>query len=478
MIVCRPLPHHQANSLRRESTSALIVYELTFPFAHHLASMHPPAPSPLCLATRFRKAMSAFPIRLHDSIAVAISGGSDSLGLALLLSDWARHRRHRGRIVYLTVDHGLRQQSRTETQRVRDELLPSDGVRVLQLHWDGPLRRGSVQKEARLLRYQSLASACLEENVRWLAVGHQLDDQAETVLSRLFRGSGVRGLQAMRDRVELRGGRLGLLRPVLGFRREELERVCGSREWVKDPSNEDERFERARIRKAMADCWGKDAAPKIARCAEVMSKVHGDLVALLGKTLRERIVWVKGWDVAFVRLGGAEMRWMCDSVKREFIKFIIEEMQEKKMLQEEGEIMSWKQGKQPPALKAIDRIICQMEKSEGKSRILGNVASFMIAIERSRSGARHLAIFSERGKQDVMEKSNLIAYIRKWNKEFSPMEHTPLGKWFLQSRFRIFEGTTSSEIRRIPILPALHLPQPLTHVHGNLSDRSALASSS
>lgn len=208
------------------------------------------------LIARFRRDLDALSPP-GERIGVAVSGGADSLAL-LLLAAAARP----GRIEAATVDHGLRAESRAEAEavgRVCDRL----GVHhaILAVEW-GEKPTVAIQERSRDARYGLLADWLGERGLAALATGHHADDQAETLAMRLNRGSGVRGLAAMRPRAIVPGGALPLLRPLLGWRRRELEKVCASAGLIPaaDASNADERFERARIRRALAGTEWLDAA--------------------------------------------------------------------------------------------------------------------------------------------------------------------------------------------------------------------------
>jgi tRNA(Ile)-lysidine synthase len=179
------------------------------------------------------KALAGAPER-GDGVAVAVSGGADSLALLHALRVLAGPRRWR--LAVLTVDHGLRPGSAADAAFVADHAktlgLPA---RVLLL---GPgdterHRRAGPEGAARAARYEALWPAAAELGCRWLATGHTLDDQAETVLLQLLRGVGPDGLAAM----AVRAGRL--LRPLLGVRRSETRACCAAigLQWREDPTN-------------------------------------------------------------------------------------------------------------------------------------------------------------------------------------------------------------------------------------------------
>lgn len=175
-----------------------------------------------------------------------MSGGPDSLAL-LLLAQAALP----GRIAAATVDHGLRAESADEAAMVA-QLCAGLGVphQVLTV----TLAPGNLQSEARAARYAALAQWMEAEGLDALASAHHADDQAETLLMRLGRASGVAGLAGVRARGAVPGTRHALLRPLLGWRRAELAGILSAAgiSAAADPSNEDERFDRARMRKAIA----------------------------------------------------------------------------------------------------------------------------------------------------------------------------------------------------------------------------------
>jgi tRNA(Ile)-lysidine synthase len=182
-------------------------------------------------------------------LGVAVSGGPDSLAL-LLLAAAARP----GLVEAATVDHGLRPEAREEAETVA-ALCERLGVphAILTARWSAAPET-AIQERARAKRYRLLGYWAEERGLAALATGHHADDQAETLLMRLARGSGVRGLAGMRRRSVAPGSHVPLIRPLLGWRRSELERVClaAGVKAVADPSNDDERFERVKVRRELA----------------------------------------------------------------------------------------------------------------------------------------------------------------------------------------------------------------------------------
>lgn len=180
-------------------------------------------------------------------MALAVSGGPDSLALLVLA-----HAAFPDRIEAATVDHRLRSGSAGEAAMVAD-ICAQLGVAHAVL--PVAVAQGNIQAEARAARYAALAGWMKERGLTALVTAHHADDQAETLLMRLNRGSGVAGLAGVRSWGEVPGTRLPLLRPLLGWRRVDLAEVVAAAGLTAaaDPSNTDERFDRVRIRQALTD---------------------------------------------------------------------------------------------------------------------------------------------------------------------------------------------------------------------------------
>lgn len=198
-----------------------------------------------------RRAFAAFD-RLAaglDSLGIALSGGGDSVALMHLAVEWAGDRGVR--LAAATVDHGLRDGSGAEAAAagVGAAALGLDHV---VLRWDGA-GSGNLMDRARRARLRLLSDWARTHGLAAVALGHTRDDQAETLLMRLSRGAGIDGLAAMSARRHAEGALW--LRPFLEIGRQELRdwlRQIGA-DWIEDPSNDDPRFDRVRIRRAMAD---------------------------------------------------------------------------------------------------------------------------------------------------------------------------------------------------------------------------------
>ena len=202
-------------------------------------------PQPVDGAT-FVRLMAPFrPFETCPELAVAVSGGRDSLALALLTHEWAASLG--GRILALIVDHGLRPEAAGEAQATAT-LLRKRGIESLVLRWTGAKPSAGLQEAARAARYGLLREACRQRGILHLLVAHQADDQAETIAMRTARASGPDGLAGMAAQLEWPEVRL--LRPLLSVPRASLAATLVARgvAWIDDPSNSDPRFERARLR--------------------------------------------------------------------------------------------------------------------------------------------------------------------------------------------------------------------------------------
>ncbi len=193
------------------------------------------------------------------ALAVMVSGGSDSMALLLLARDWAVA--HDLGLVAVTVDHGLRTESASEADWVAGQAAAM-GVSHVTLPWTGWSGQGNLQAAARAARYALVQDwrRRVQPDIDAILVGHTQDDQAETMLMRLARGSGVDGLAGMKAApVEpaeaLKAGSAPLLRPLLWADRQALRdhlQAAGFA-WVEDPSNDNDKFQRVKARKALAE---------------------------------------------------------------------------------------------------------------------------------------------------------------------------------------------------------------------------------
>jgi tRNA(Ile)-lysidine synthase len=195
---------------------------------------------------------SAMPLRA-EKIAVGVSGGADSMALALLAADWAKQ--NNAALTALTVDHRLRNESAQEAGQV-GAWLKLRGVAHEILAWeDGAVvrrLRASAQDAAREARLKLLTGWCRANGYDSLLLAHHADDQIETFFMRLARGSGLTGLAAMEPVTRFHD--VKIIRPLLPFSKAELIATCRAvgQDWVDDASNIDAKYARTRFRKARA----------------------------------------------------------------------------------------------------------------------------------------------------------------------------------------------------------------------------------
>ncbi len=190
------------------------------------------------------------PLGVFEAVALAVSGGSDSIALMRLVAEWAGARRSPPRLAVLTVDHGLRTESAEEARRVVG-WARACGLAEEVLTWTGDKPSTGIQAAAREARYRLMRQWCDRHGFGPLVTAHTLEDQAETVLMRLARGSGVEGLGAMA------GESLEpwhVLRPLLTVPRDRLRASLAVRgqPFIDDPSNRDAAFERVRTRAVLS----------------------------------------------------------------------------------------------------------------------------------------------------------------------------------------------------------------------------------
>jgi tRNA(Ile)-lysidine synthase len=251
-----------------------------------MAAAPPPA-----LVSRFRLDLEALAGAEPGRLAIAVSGGPDSLTLLLLA-----HAAVPGQVEAATVDHGLRAESAAEAEavaRLCGELAVPHHILTARVE---PAGEG-LQAAARAARYAALAAWMDRQGLRLLLTAHHADDQAETLLMRLNRGSGVAGLAGVRAQgpVPGGGGRLRLCRPLLGWRRSELQAVVAAAgvEAALDPSNADERFDRARLRRRLGETPWLDPAA-LARSAALLAEAEAALDWAAGSLFAARAEAAEG----------------------------------------------------------------------------------------------------------------------------------------------------------------------------------------
>jgi tRNA(Ile)-lysidine synthase len=228
------------------------------------------------------------PFEPRPLLAVAVSGGADSLALCLLADHWARARG--GSVIGLTVDHRLRPEAAAEARQVA-AWLAAHGIAHRTLAWRPPDGLRNLQAAARTARYALLDAWCRDSACLHLLTAHHREDQAETFLLRLARGSGLDGLASMRAERALVHCRL--LRPLLPVPHDRLTASLAAQgqAWIEEPSNRDPRYARVRLRSSAALLIREGLTPsRLAATAQRLGRARAALAAAVAELLAEAVV--------------------------------------------------------------------------------------------------------------------------------------------------------------------------------------------
>lgn len=309
--------------------------------------------------------------QIDGVIAVAVSGGADSLALALRLHESGK------KIVAVTVDHKLRKESADEAQFV-SEVMRTKGIEHHILVWDGEKPKNGVEEAARRARYRLLIDFCKSRNIGFLATGHHLRDQAETFLLRLQRGSGVFGLSAILP-ISERGG-IKIIRPQLDKTPDELKDYLRLKNvsWIEDPMNQDDDFARVRMRKFLPKLKeiGIDER-RLAETAAVLAKSRAFLQGLIDEFVQNNVRW---WDETVVCFAWEKLKKLHEDVAVPML----------------GQLLQ-KVGKTDYAPE-VDEIVRVLEKNaDFKGCTLGNCELFL--------AAKRLWIVPQDDKNEVMSRA-------------------------------------------------------------------------
>lgn len=299
----------------------------------------------------FARAMAAAP---PGPLGLAVSGGGDSMALLALAADWAGAARP---LAAATVDHGLRPEAAAEAAAVARACL---GLAIphATLRWDGRGARGNLAEAAREARRALLAGWARAQGLAAILLGHTEDDQAETFLLRLARGSGVGGLACMAPVSEALG--VLWLRPLLGMRRAALRDLLRRRgwSWAEDPSNADPARDRARAR-ALLDLLGDLGltVPRLAMTARHMAEAREVLDAAEAALAGAALAWGPGGEA---RIATAPLRAAPRAVRLQFL----------------ADVLAATAGaRHPPRLEAVEGLAARIEAgAEGGTSLAGCIA--------------------------------------------------------------------------------------------------------
>ena len=226
----------------------------------------------------------------YSNLILAVSGGPDSTALMVLVARWRKALKRGPKLIAVTVDHGLRREAKREALAVK-KLARSLRIEHKTLRWTGAKPKTGIQEAARAARYRLLGQTAQKSGGAPVLTAHTQDDQAETVLFRMMRGSGVAGLAGMRAGNLLpgsEGAKLELFRPLLGVPKSRLIATLKAEKipYAEDPSNRDPRFARPRLRELMPQLAAEGlTAGRLARLASRAARVEWTLHEVLNAAL-------------------------------------------------------------------------------------------------------------------------------------------------------------------------------------------------
>lgn len=266
-----------------------------------------------------------------DIIAVGVSGGADSLALALMLKDNGK------KVVALTVNHCLRKEAQAEAEYVA-KIMQKYGIEHHILLWkDGAKIKKGIEESARLARYDLMLDFCRKNKIKVLATAHHMRDQAETFLLRLQRGSGLFGLSSMLP-VSNREGVI-LIRPLLDIMPEDLKKYCQDRkiEWIDDPMNYDDDFTRVKIRKFLPQLTkiGIDEK-KLAETAKNLLNSRLFIQRLIDEFVSSQVRW---WEGVLVSLNYNKLKELDFEISKGVLGCLLQKIGNTEYLPEVSEIM-------------------------------------------------------------------------------------------------------------------------------------------
>ena len=186
-------------------------------------------------------------VKVKENLAVAVSGGPDSLALAYLAKCYSLKKKVK--VKYFIVDHKLRKESSLEAKTVKNILNKID-INCTILKWNGKKPSKNVQATARDKRYSLLANECKKNNIKHLLLGHHINDLFENFFIRIVRGSGLNGLISFSKNTKYKNQKLNIVRPLLNLEKKDLVYISNEvfSFFVKDPSNINKDYKRTRIR--------------------------------------------------------------------------------------------------------------------------------------------------------------------------------------------------------------------------------------
>ena len=294
-----------------------------------------------------------------DRLAIAVSGGADSLALVWLVKKMSEIQPLK--VVTLTVNHHLRSEAESEALMVAS-LMKQWGIEHHILDWYGGRDVvAGVEEKAREARYALLEDWCVRNNFHFLLTAHHLRDQAETFLMRLQRGSGVDGLSAMSD--FSRRGQIFIVRPLLEFEPSDLRSLLQSQhiEWAEDASNQCDNYLRVRMRKFLPELEQKTGitVARLAQTAAAMRQVREYFAHEVESFVEAHARFYQGPAVSFSPVAFGKRH---EEIKRRILAYLIQKVGQKPY---------------PPEYKELQRLIENLKNENFGGCTLGDCEIFL-----------------------------------------------------------------------------------------------------
>lgn len=258
-------------------------------------------------------------VDVSGGIALAVSGGGDSMALAVLAAQVLLPQGVK--VKAYIVDHGLRPDARTEAEAA-GRSLAALGIAHEILTWDGVKPQTDIQASARRARYALLADACRRDGFKMILTAHQAEDQMETFWMRLAHGSGIDGLAGMAD-LRVLAADVYVARPLLAFTRDDLRGVCTAAgvDWAEDPSNENDKFLRVRLRGFEQVLAGEGLTPQ--RLAQVMQKMADAGTALEHTAAEKYAAAVRMYPAGYAQIDTRALGALPDDIARRVLSRVL-----------------------------------------------------------------------------------------------------------------------------------------------------------
>ena len=251
-------------------------------------------------------------IKMSNKIAVAVSGGPDSLALTILLHKYAI--KNNIQIHALSIDHGLRKASPAELKWLNSELKKRK-IKHKIIKWKNSKPLSNIQSHARNRRYELLIKACNKINTKFLFTGHHFDDQVENILLRLIRGSGIKGLGSLQEKLKFNNSKITIVRPLLNYPKKSLISYLAdeNQKYILDPSNFDNNFDRSRLRKVSKHLINEGFAGKrLAKTIKNLKDANASVNYLMNTSIK-KFLHINKYGLFFITL--SKFKLLPDEIK-------------------------------------------------------------------------------------------------------------------------------------------------------------------